>query len=162
LVLIATTIMTAISVIFQYTSWIFMVSLKDLAFWVCVTAVPYWLLFYYNIPDNEADLPEKERVLNNMLCFCYRLTLCALVFLFLNRTYLNNTNLKENFQCTIILLCMVVILYGLLRYVNPAKVAAEISEKQIILRYMLRFCIVLVFRPEKNDRYRLVINGQMR
>ena len=143
LVLIATTTMIAMSVIFQYTPWIFTVSLQYLAFWVCVTAVPCWLLFYYNIPDNKANLPEKERVLNNMLCFCFRLILCAIVIIFLVTPTLNNPHFEVSFQCMIILVCMAAILYALLRYVNPSKIVVEISEKQRILRYMLRFCIVL-------------------
>ena len=142
LALIAMATMIAILI---FTSWLFRVSLIGFAGGGCATAVLYWLLFYYNIPDNEADLPEKERVLNSMLCFCFRLTLCVIVFLFLhNIGALNNSDRKETFLSLIIIICIAVILYGLLRYVSPAKVAAEILEKQRILRSMLRFCIILM------------------
>ena len=134
--------MIAMIAIFIYTSWVFR-PLKDLAGMGCAAAVLYLLLLYYN-PDNEVGLQEKELVLRNMLCFCFRLTLCAIVFLFL---YISGTLISRDSKGThmflIIVSCMAAILYSLLRYVSPGKIAAEISEKQRILRNMLRFCIVL-------------------
>ena len=144
LALITMIAMTAMTDVFQVTFGTLgtLKSLEGLGALVCIVAVPY-LLFYYFIPDSEADLPKKQRVLNNMLLFSFRLTLCTIVYLFHSLFMFNNTHVKGTFRILIIIAGIAAILYSLSRYVNPAKVVAEISEKQRILRYMLRFCIVL-------------------